>query len=103
MSTRGKALTSNIQVPITVLADDSVDLQHQIILVVAESGQDEFQASFYDANIHASGPTRGTAVQNVLEAIVYRFKHYSTIEPARLGLLPRKQLSVLRRVLCVKG
>lgn len=87
------------QVPISVLSDESVSLQRQITLVVTKTGQDEFQASFYDANIHATGPTSGTAVQNVLEALVYRFKHYSGIEPARLGPLPRRQLSVLKRIL----
>lgn len=58
-----------------------------------------FVASFYDANINASGETRGEAVLNLKDMII---AVYSTLKahPKRcLGSEPKRQLSVLRSLI----
>jgi predicted RNase H-like HicB family nuclease len=83
------------QVLITTLAPEPFDLKRDIPIIVAPNGED-FIATFFDAGISATGDTDEEAVFNLKDLIVQTFEALSKIPEAKLGVLPRKQLAVLR-------
>ena len=87
-----------ITVPITTLAPEPITLRHPIFVVVQPEG-DEFSATFFDANINASGDTQTEAVDNLKEILVSAYRRLSDLGESRLGPGPRKQLAVLRTII----
>ena len=51
-----------------------------------EPVDDEFVATFYDANINASGDTREDAVENLKDVLVNTFRRYSELGENQLGV-----------------
>ena len=92
------ASRQTITVPITSLAPEPLTLRHPIFVVVQPEG-DEFSATFFDANINASGDTQTEAVDNLKEILVSAYRRLSDLGESRLGPGPRKQLAVLRTVI----
>ena len=92
------ASRQNITVPITSLAPEPLSLRHPIFVVVQPEG-DEFSATFFDANINASGDTQTEAVDNLKEILVNTYQRYSALGEDKLGPGPRKQLAVLRTII----
>lgn len=87
-----------ITVPITSLAPEPLTLRHPIFVVVQPEG-DEFCATFFDANINASGDTQTEAVDNLKEILVSTYRRYSSLGESKLGPGPRRQLAVLQTVI----
>ncbi len=77
-----------IVVPVTTLAPEPFDLTRDIPV-----------ASFFDANINASGCNETDAVDNLKALIVAFFKRLSAMPEKKLGPEPRKQLEVLKQFL----
>lgn len=82
-------------VPITTLAPEPFDLLKEIKVVVHPSG-DEFVASFFDANVNATGCNETEALDTLKEILVSRFDYLESLPPEKLGPGPAKQLAVLR-------
>ena len=82
-------------VPITTLAPEPYELLKEIKVVVQKS-DDEFVASFFDANVNASGCNETQAVDNLKELLVSRFSYLDTLPKAKLGPAPAKQIAILR-------
>lgn len=85
-------------VPIVSLAPEPLTLRQPIFVVVQPEG-DEFSATFFDANINASGDTQTEAVDNLKEILVSTYRRFSTLGEDKLGPGPRKQLAVLQSVI----
>ncbi len=82
-------------VPITTFAPEPFDLLKEIKVVV-QASNDEFVASFFDANVNASGCNETDAVDSLKEMLVSRFEYLESLSPEKLGPGPAKQLAVLR-------
>ena len=90
-----KALKSNsVMVPIQTLAPTSLKLK-QFIYVVVQPSEDEYIASFVDANINASGSNETEAVANLKELLISLFNTLRTLPKKKLGPGPSRQLAVL--------
>ncbi len=82
-------------VPITTFAPEPYHLLRHILIVLqpAEKG---FTASFFDANVYASGDTEEEAFRNLKSLILDVFDNLSVEPFDRLGPEPRRHLAVLR-------
>jgi len=86
----------SILVPIATLAPEPYDLLREIMVVV-QPDDDSFVATFFDANINASGNTQVDAVANLKDTMIATFEALER-EP-KLGKGPAIQLAVLREVM----
>jgi hypothetical protein len=66
------------------------------ILVAVHAIEDEFEASWFDANIHFSGGNEEEAVSNLKGLILDCFDRFSGKTPEQLGPEPVRQLAVMR-------
>ena len=82
-------------VPILTFAPEPYDLLRELKVVV-QSSDDECLASFFDANVNASGSNETDAVSNLKDMILDRFTLLEAMPPESLGAPMRKQLEVLR-------
>jgi len=83
-----------IHVPISSLAPEPYAVVKPLVAVVVPD-DDQFIASFYDANLHSSGDTEAEAIDNLKEVIASTFRRLSELGDKRLGPLPAKQLATL--------
>jgi hypothetical protein len=81
-------------VSIASLAPEPFDLIKPIPVIVQPS-DDEFIASFFDANINASGCTETDAVANLKDVMLGTLEVLLSQPPDRLGPGPTRQLAVL--------
>ncbi|MFN0053252.1 MAG: hypothetical protein ACKV0T_13800 [Planctomycetales bacterium] len=58
---------------------------------------DDFSASFFDANIHATGDSEQEAFDGLREIIAAKFELYDSHDQSRLGPDPLRQIAVLRQ------
>jgi hypothetical protein len=65
------------------------------ITVVVTSAGDEFEASFFDANLYGSGDSEEEAISDLKVAIVGAFERLSALEDEKLGPAMVKQKQVL--------
>ncbi len=82
-------------VPISTLAPEPYDLLKEIRVVVQPSDE-EFLASFFDANVNASGCNETEAVDCLKDMLIRRFEYLESLPSVKLGAGPSKQLAVLR-------
>jgi hypothetical protein len=87
-----------IHVPVETLAPDTLVLLKPITIVV-QPDDDQFIATFFDANINASGDTQVEAVDNLKATVCSQFRRFSELGEDRLGPGPAKQLATLRGVI----
>lgn len=87
-----------IPVPIGTFAPEPYDLIREMTGVLQPT-PDGFMASFFDANIHASGETEDEAIQHLKSLILDMFDSLSDERPENLGVEPRRQIDVLRKYL----
>src|SRR6266849_4289371 len=85
-----------IIVPITSLHPAPFELIREMHIVVQPS-DDDFIATFFDANINASGDTQEEAVANFKDVMLSMFRRFSQEPENRLGPEPKRQLAVLRQ------
>jgi len=90
---------ASLTVPIQSFSPEPVELVKPLNVVVQRADED-FTASFFDANINASGETEEEAVSNLKDMIVATFELLSrSLSAHQLGPGPRKQLGVLSQFL----
>lgn len=89
------ATGGSIIVPITTLVPAPFDLLQEIKAVVRPCGED-FVASFFDANVNASGCTVADAVCNLKEMLATRFDILDKKPIEKLGSAMVRQIAVLR-------
>jgi len=82
-------------VPIETLAPEPYEVLKPFHAVVQARGE-EYVASFFDANLNASGATQEEAVFNLKDVIVAVFETLMEHDPAGLGPGPARQLEVLK-------
>lgn len=84
-----------ITVPITTFAPEPYELIKEIKAVV-QPVEDEFVATFFDANINASGGTQQDAVANLKDIMLGLLEVLEEEPEAKLGKEPARQLAILR-------
>jgi hypothetical protein len=82
-------------VPIATFAPEPFEPLKEIKTVVEES-EDEFIASFYDANVSAGGSNRQEAYENLKDLLLSRFDYLDKMPPQQLGPALQRQIAVLR-------
>ncbi len=94
----GHSQTPSILVPISTLAPHPFTLLRDIPCLIqpADSG---FLASFFDANISASGDTQQEALENLKSLLIDIYDDLVSEPPEKLGPEPARQLAVLKAVL----
>ena len=92
------ASRQTITVPVISLAPEPFTLRQPIFVVVQPEGE-EFSATFFDANINATGDTQTEAVENLKDVLVSTFRRYTELGEKKLGPGPRKQLAVLKTLI----
>jgi len=89
------ASRDSLIVPITTFAPEPFEVIREIKSVVQVS-DDEFCASFFDANVNAAGCNEAEAIDNLKDLILSRFQFLEAQPPEKLGRALAKQLAVLR-------
>ena len=82
-------------VPIETLAPEPYEVLKPFHAVI-QAVEDEYVASFFDANLNASGATQDEALANLKDVIVMVFESLTAHEPDQLGRGPARQLEVLK-------
>src|SRR5947209_4931943 len=85
----GLSKAGSFIVPITTLAPAPFDVLNEIKVVVQCTDED-FLASFFDANVNASGCNEVDAVENLKDILISRFEYLDSLPPAKLGPGPAK-------------
>ncbi|MBM4037975.1 MAG: hypothetical protein FJ290_05625 [Planctomycetes bacterium] len=88
-------VSAPVIVPVETLAPEPYELLKPFHAVI-EPCEDECLATFYDANISASGATRDEALANLKDMVVAGFEMLTEHEAEGLGPALVKQLRVLR-------
>jgi hypothetical protein len=85
----------SIIVPITTFAPEPVEILKEIKVVV-QNDEDEYIATFFDANVNAGGCNQVEAFENLKDLILSRYDYLNSQPPEKLGPALAKQISVLR-------
>jgi predicted RNase H-like HicB family nuclease len=80
---------------ISTFAPEPFGVRKQIPVVI-QPFDDEFIASFFDANINAQGSNETEALENLKDVMLGVFEHLSAQRSNRLGPEPKRQLAVLQ-------
>ena len=83
-----------LHIPVTTFAPAPYEVVQPFEIVVEPSGE-EYVASFYDANVNASGETPTEAYANAKDMILGTFELLSEMDEGELGPEPHRQLAVL--------
>ena len=86
--------------PITTLDPEPFELTKEVMVVV-QPDDDSFVATFFDANINASGNTQVDAVANLKDMMIALFETLG--KEKKLGKGPAAQLAILRGLMRRKG
>jgi predicted RNase H-like HicB family nuclease len=89
-------------IPIESFAPEPYELSRAITAVIVPS-EDGFEASFYDAGLHASGETEEEAAALLKAVILDAFEALSQLGEARLGPGPLRQWKVLSSLIRKTG
>jgi hypothetical protein len=82
-------------VPINTFAPEKYDLLKPI-LVSVQAVDDEFEAGWFDANIHTTGENEEEAVSNLKSLILDYFDSFSKEPNEKLGIEPQRQFAVIK-------
>ena len=85
-------------VPVQSLSPEPYKVTRPFSVLVQASG-DEYIATFFDANLSASGETQEEAVRNLKDIIVIVFESLTEHDDKQLGIGPARQLKVLGQFL----
>jgi predicted RNase H-like HicB family nuclease len=85
----------NLLVPINTFAPEPYELAAPLFVTV-EIEDDQFMATFFDANISAAGDTEEEAIDNLKSLILDTLESLSVEDPKLLGPEPVRQLAALR-------
>ncbi len=92
---------ASIRVPIQSLAPEPYELIKPIEVVV-QFMDDEYTASFFDANLSTGGDTQVEAISNLKDLIVGTFELLTETKDTELGPGPSRQKAVLREFIRVR-
>lgn len=81
-------------VPITTFAPEPFEVLLPMSVVIQSLG-DEHLATFFDANINASGETQEEAFANLKDVLLGTFQMLERMDESKLGPGPRHQRAVL--------
>jgi hypothetical protein len=95
-------IDGSVTVPIQTFSPEPFEVLKEIKAVIEES-DDEYIASFFDANVSAGGSNQQEAIDNLKENLLNRFDYLGSLPPERLGIGPQKQLAVLREYIGRRG
>lgn len=84
----------DVWVPVESFDPEPYDVIVPFTVVVRPSG-DEFEATFFDANLHACGNTPEEAVANLKGVVLDMFDWLNELGDHRLGPGPLRQKAVL--------
>lgn len=93
---------SPILVPIETFAPEPYEVIKPFHVVVRLQDT-EYIASFFDANLSASGDTQMEAIVNLKDIITFTFDILTTENEEELGPGPLQQKKVLGEFMCAKG
>ncbi len=82
-------------VRLQTFAPEPFDMLKEINVLIDQEGED-FNASFVDANVNASGCNLAEAIENLKENILSRLDYLEQQNPEKLVKPLRNQLEVLR-------
>ena len=82
-------------VPINTFEPEKYELLKPILVSVFQV-DGEFEAGWYDANIHTSGENEEEAVHNLKSLILDYFDSFSKEPEGKLGIEPQRQLTVMK-------
>jgi len=82
-------------VPIDTLAPEPLEVIRPFHVTV-EPYENEYRASFFDANLSAFGETRNEAIWNLKDIISATFEMFVDVSEAKLGPGPARQFRVLQ-------
>jgi hypothetical protein len=85
-------------VPIQTLSPEPFELTRPLQVMICRGATSEWQASFLDANINASGDNEAEAIENLKDMIVATFEMLQANQE-KLGPFPTKQFAVLQQFL----
>ena len=98
VSAPGPSTASQITVPIQTFAPEPYEPREPLQVVVEPYG-DSFVATWFDAEVSASGDNEVQAVHNLKEWIIDLYERLSEFESDALGSVPRRQLAVMQHLL----
>lgn len=87
-------------VPITTFAPEPFEVLRPMSVVIQPLG-DEHLATFFDANINASGETQEEAFANLKDVLLGTFQMLERMPESQLGPGPKRQRAVLFE--CIRG
>ncbi|HEX9734499.1 MAG TPA: hypothetical protein VGG06_21215 [Thermoanaerobaculia bacterium] len=87
-----------LRVPIQSLDPEPIEVVSPLEAVIRPVG-DGFVATFFDANVNASGETESEAFENLKDMLVATLTELRRLGEERLGPEPARQLAVLKRFL----
>jgi hypothetical protein len=85
----------SLVVPITSFGDEPFEALQEIKVVI-EPSDDEYVASFFEANVNAQGCNQQEAFDNLKETLLSRFDYLDSRPPEKLGPSLKRQIAVLR-------
>lgn len=83
-------------IPIDSFAPEPYNIL-KTILVTVHPDEGEFDAGWFDANIHSSGDNEEEAVRNLKGQIIDLFDSFSVLPYDKLGPEPKRQLLVMKQ------
>ena len=86
-----------LRVPIQSLDPEPFDVLAPMEAVIRPGDDGGFLATFFDANVNASGETEAEAFENLKDMLVATLEELSALGSEQLGPEPARQLAVLRR------
>lgn len=87
--------THSLIVPISTFTPEPYEVLRPLFAVVTQS-EEQFIASFFDANVHASGDTQEEALTHLKSLVLDTFDSLARESPDTLGPESQRQLAVLR-------
>ena len=84
-------------VPVTTFAPEPFEIIRPFSVVIQPNG-DDFLATFFDANINASGETQEEAFAALKDVLLTTFQLLQRLPETKLGPGPRRQRAVLAAV-----
>ena len=81
--------------PIKSFAPEPFEVVKEIPVVI-EQGDEEYLATFYDANVGASGSNEVEAIENLKDVLLSRYDHLDGVAKKKLAPPVAKQIAVLR-------
>ena len=89
---------STVIVPVETFAPEPYRLLRPFHVVV-QPYHDEYVATYFDANIGATGDTQEEAVANLKDVILSLYEHLRALSDAQLGPEPRRQRRILQSLI----